>query len=191
MMRVVSGSAGGIALQAVPGLKTRPTSDKVKEAMFSAIGPYFDGGMVLDLFAGTGGLGIEALSRGMERGIFIDRHQKAIRTIHHNLRLTNLSDQAEVYANDARRALKVLAKRHIEFELMLIDPPYHYNEKDFEQLLQDIAASRLLAKRATIVIEHHSEVPLAAAYSSITFQKQLQYGETMLSIYYNFEGDDE
>src|SRR4051812_46718382 len=77
-MRVISGSAKGRPLKAVPGKGTRPTTDKVKEAVFSMIGPYFDGGHLLDLFAGTGGLGIEALSRGMERAVFIDRDKKSV-----------------------------------------------------------------------------------------------------------------
>ncbi len=77
-MRVVSGSCKGKALQAVPGNSTRPTTDKVKEAMFNMIGPYFEGGIGLDLFAGSGGLGIEALSRGLDKMIFVDRDGKAI-----------------------------------------------------------------------------------------------------------------
>ena len=80
-MRVVSGTAKEEHLKAVPGNATRPTTDKVKEAMFNMIGPYFDGGIGLDLFAGSGGLGIEALSRGMDKVIFVDRDDKAIQTI--------------------------------------------------------------------------------------------------------------
>ena len=84
-MRVVSGKCKGQSLKAVPGNSTRPTTDKVKEAIFNMIGPYFEGGLGLDLFAGSGGLGIEALSRGLERVIFVDRDKSAIGTIHDNL----------------------------------------------------------------------------------------------------------
>lgn len=115
-MRVVSGSAKGRPLKAVPGTGTRPTTDKVKEALFSMIGPYFDGGVALDLFAGSGGLGIEALSRGMDKAVFIDMESKSIDVIKENLRKTGLEGQAEVFRNDAGRALKVLAKRGALFD---------------------------------------------------------------------------
>lgn len=92
-VRVVSGSAKGRPLKSVPGSGTRPTTDKVKEAVFSMIGPYFEGGAVLDLFAGTGGLGIEALSRGMESAVFVDMEPKSIDTIRANLKATNLEQE--------------------------------------------------------------------------------------------------
>ena len=95
-MRVVSGKNKGLSLKAVPGMSTRPTTDKVKEAMFNIIGPYFEGGIVLDLFGGSGGLSIEALSRGIEKAIIVDREMKAIKTIKENLATCNLTDNAEV-----------------------------------------------------------------------------------------------
>src|SRR5690606_30618142 len=84
-MRVITGTARGRRLKAVPGLSTRPTSDRVKEAIFSMIGPFFDGGTVLDLFAGTGALGIEALSRGADRAVFVDRERASVETVRDNL----------------------------------------------------------------------------------------------------------
>lgn len=122
-MRVVSGSAKGRPLKAVPGTGTRPTTDKVKEALFSMIGPYFDGGVALDLFAGSGGLGIEALSRGMDKAVFIDMESKSIDVIKENLRKTGLEGQAEVFRNDAGRALKALAKRGALFDAVFLDRP--------------------------------------------------------------------
>src|SRR4051794_41215753 len=98
-MRVVSGSSKGKTLKAVPGSTTRPTTDKVKEALFNMIGPYFDGGIGLDLFAGSGGLGIEGLSRGLEKVIFIDRDAKAIQVIHENIKSCHFEEKTEVYRN--------------------------------------------------------------------------------------------
>lgn len=95
-MRVISGQQGGLRLKPVPGKQTRPTTDKVKESIFNMIGPYFDGGQVLDLFAGSGALGIEALSRGMDRCIFIEAQHPAIQTIRQNLSHTKLSERASV-----------------------------------------------------------------------------------------------
>ncbi len=123
-MRVVSGKCKGHPLKAVPGNTTRPTTDKVKESIFNMIGPYFDGGVALDLFGGSGGLGIEAISRGIDKAIFVDRDNKAIKVIHQNLESCRIQEQAEVYRNDAERAIKALIKREISFDLILIDPPY-------------------------------------------------------------------
>jgi len=100
LVRVVSGTCKGRPLKAVPGNTTRPTTDKVKEALFNMIGPYFDGGIGLDLFAGSGGLGLEALSRGLERVIFIDREPKAIQVINENIRDCKFEEQTKVYRND-------------------------------------------------------------------------------------------
>src|SRR5699024_868911 len=123
-MRVVAGLHKGRKLKAVSGSTTRPKADKVKEAVFQVMGPFFSGGKVLDLFAGSGALGIEALSRGMESAFFIDKQSKAIHTIHDNLKSLSIADQAEVYRNDAFRALQLLSKRQLQFDLILLDPPY-------------------------------------------------------------------
>ena len=103
-MRVISGSQKGRILKAVPGKTTRPTTDKVKEAIFNMIGPYFNGGYGLDLFAGSGGLGIEGLSRGLDKVIFIDFDYKAIRTIKENVNICRFESMAEIYKNDWKRA---------------------------------------------------------------------------------------
>src|SRR5690606_36343537 len=115
-MRVISGTAKGRALKAVPGKRTRPTTDKGKEALFSIIGPYFDGGIVLDLFAGTGGLGIEALSRGAEKAIFIDMDPASIAVIRANLQAAKLDERAEIYRNEANQAIKQFVKRGLAFD---------------------------------------------------------------------------
>ncbi|EAG4889887.1 16S rRNA (guanine(966)-N(2))-methyltransferase RsmD, partial [Listeria monocytogenes] len=115
-MRVIAGERKGHALKAVPGNNTRPTTDKVKESLFSIIGPFFDGDMVLDLFAGSGGLGIEALSRGAERAVFIDQAALAIKTIRQNIEGCHFTERAEVYRNDAERALKLLHKNEWKFD---------------------------------------------------------------------------
>lgn len=180
-MRVISGSARGISLRAVPGTNTRPTTDKVKEAMFSRIGPYFDGGLVLDLFAGTGGLGIEALSRGMERGVFIDRSRQAIQVIRHNLLQTKLLEQAEVYVNDAQRALKALAKRKVRFDVIFIDPPYA--DQSVETLLTYIVDHELLNDEATVVVEHDAKMIYKEQYGAVQLQRQLQFGDIAISFY--------
>lgn len=180
-MRVISGSARGRSLKAVPGMSTRPTTDKVKEAIFSMIGPYFEGGWVLDLFAGTGGLGIEALSRGIDKGVFIDIEKKSIEVIHDNLKATRLEEQAEVYRNEAGRALKLLAKRELKFDLVFLDPPYKL--KTIRELVQSMQDLNLLSPGAVIVVETDASDAYEEAIGALQFDRRAVYGDTAVSIF--------
>ncbi|MGG1555023.1 16S rRNA (guanine(966)-N(2))-methyltransferase RsmD [Paenibacillus ferrarius] len=180
-MRVISGTAKGRALKAVPGMSTRPTTDKVKEAIFSMIGPYFDGGQVLDLFAGSGGLGIEALSRGMAKAVFTDIEKKSVDTVQHNLQATGLKEQAEVYRTDATRAIKALAKRAQKFELVFLDPPYKM--KVIAELVLAMEEQALLEEHATIVVEHDAKDVLDETIGQCRLLRRADYGDTAVTIY--------
>lgn len=180
-VRVISGSAKGRPLKAVPGMGTRPTTDKVKEAIFSMIGPYFQGGVVLDLFAGTGGLGIEALSRGMDKAVFVDADKKSIEVVHANLQAARLEDKAEVYRNDALRALKALGKREAKFDLVFLDPPYKMTA--IAQLVHTMLEQEMLESGATIVVEHDSANVFDDHIGDSVRIKHTGYGETAVSIY--------
>ncbi|GGN90695.1 16S rRNA (guanine(966)-N(2))-methyltransferase RsmD [Saccharibacillus kuerlensis] len=180
-MRVVAGEAKGRPLKAVPGSGTRPTTDKVKEAIFSMIGPFFDGGQALDLFAGTGGLAIEALSRGAERAVLVDTDTKSIEVIKSNLKATRFENRAEVYRNDAQRALKALTKRETAFDLVFLDPPYRM--KNGAELMLRMEETGLLNAGATIVLEYESSYEYPEAFGSFVLQRKAVYGETAVSIY--------
>ncbi len=181
-MRVVSGEYKGRPLKAVPGSSTRPTTDKVKEAIFNIIGPYYDGGTALDLFGGSGGLGIEALSRGMDKVIFVDRDKKAVATIHQNLETCRLGvERAEVYRNDAERALKAIVKRGLSFDLILLDPPYK-NQK-IVQLIEMIEDHGLLKEGGIIMAEHGVEEDLPDEIGNLVRKKHENYGVTSVSVY--------
>lgn len=182
-MRVISGSAKGRTLKAVPGMGTRPTTDKVKEAVFSMIGPYFEGGQVLDLFAGTGGLSIEALSRGMEHAVLTDVDKKAIDTIRQNLQITGLADRAEIYRNDAVRAIKALIKKEAKFDLVFLDPPYKL--KVIEDLLEQLLQGELLADEAVVVVEHDAEDRYETSIGTLKWVRRAEYGDTAITIYCN------
>ena len=179
-MRVVSGICKGRPLKAVPGASTRPTTDKVKESIFNIIGPYFEGGNVLDLFAGSGGLGIEALSRGMDEAIFVDREYKAISTVRANLEVCDFTKQAEVYKNEAERALKALIKREKAFDLILLDPPY--KKQKLVDILMTIDENQLLRHDGIIVCEHGHDVDLPDVVSSLSRWKHETYGTIQVSI---------
>ncbi|NUU76406.1 16S rRNA (guanine(966)-N(2))-methyltransferase RsmD [Paenibacillus xylanilyticus] len=188
-MRVVSGSAKGRPLKAVPGNGTRPTTDKVKEALFSMIGPYFEGGTALDLFAGSGGLGIEALSRGMDKAVFVDLESKSNEVIRANLKATKLEDQAAIYRNDAGRALKALAKRTTRFDLVFLDPPYRM--KNGDELMLTMHELELLEPEATIVLEYESKYSYPEQFGPFEQTRKAVYGETAVSIYEYVPGTTE
>ncbi|MBE6183676.1 16S rRNA (guanine(966)-N(2))-methyltransferase RsmD [Heyndrickxia ginsengihumi] len=180
-MRVISGKQKGKILNAVPGMGTRPTTDKVKEAIFNMIGPYFSKGIGLDLFAGSGGLGIEALSRGMEKIIFIDRDFQAVQTIKTNLQKCGLESKSEVFRNNAERALKAVVKRNMVFDVVFLDPPY--KKQKLVEILSFLAEQHLLSENGYVVCEHAVEIELPEEVSSLTIYKQAKYGITGITIY--------
>ncbi|MCW4681003.1 16S rRNA (guanine(966)-N(2))-methyltransferase RsmD [Bacillus pumilus] len=180
-MRVISGTRKGRTLKAVPGQSTRPTTDKVKESIFNMIGPYFDGGWALDLFAGSGGLGIEALSRGFDHCIFVDRDMKAIQTIKGNLNQLELIDQSEVFRNEAKRALAAIVKREESFQAIFLDPPY--KDQQLKALLDMIDEHALLTDDGVIVCEHDKDVILPEEAGQLYISRQELYGLTGITIY--------
>ncbi|MBS4207739.1 16S rRNA (guanine(966)-N(2))-methyltransferase RsmD [Bacillus sp. FJAT-50079] len=180
-MRVISGACKGRTLKGVPGNQTRPTTDKVKETMFNVIGPYFSGGLGLDLFAGSGGLGIEALSRGLDKVIFVDRDMKAIQTIKANLQTCELVEQSEVFRNDAERALKAIIKRDMQFDYIFLDPPYF--KQKLAILLQMIEEHHLLKAEGIIICEHTPDVELPDAVGKLVQGKKGEFGNIGLTIF--------
>ena len=187
-VRVIAGKAKGRALKAVPGQGTRPTTDKVKEAIFSMIGPYFDGGKALDLFAGTGGLAIEAWSRGIEEVVCIDKEKTSIDIIRSNVELVGASNSIEIYRNDSARALKALAKRDIQFDLIFLDPPYRIVDMDAWML--QMAELELVADDATIVVEHDAKVQYPQKFNGFELLRTNQYGDIAVTIYRYSTGID-
>ncbi len=165
----------------MPGMGTRPTTDKVKEAIFNMIGPYFEGGIGLDLFAGSGGLGIEALSRGFDKVIFVDRDPKAFQTVKTNIELCGFNDSTEVYKNDAERALRALIKRELRFDAIFLDPPY--KKQQLTKLLSDISKHKLLNESGFILCEHGAEITLPEEVGMLVLKRREEYGIIGVSIY--------
>ena len=175
-MRVIAGKYKGRHLKSVAGMKTRPTSDKLKEAIFNMIGPYFEGGYCLDLFAGSGALGIEAISRGMEKAIFVDHAIAAIRTIKQNIANLNIEKHCEVYRNDAFRALYILAKRKLTFDFIFLDPPYE--KIDYEKLLKKIEQSNIVNVHGIIYIEHKPSEKIHFQESLYSIMNEKKFNKT-------------
>lgn len=177
-MRIISGDFGGRRLKPVPGRATRPTTDKVKESIFNIIGPYFSGGQCLDLFAGSGALGIEAVSRGMAHAVLIDRQYAAIQVIKENVALTKAPERFEILKINAERALSQLKT---PFDLVLLDPPYA--QQKIIANLQLMQQAQLLNANAQIMCETSSDTVLPEALNGFTFKGRHLYGLTAVTIY--------
>ncbi|EGQ0364753.1 16S rRNA (guanine(966)-N(2))-methyltransferase RsmD [Staphylococcus delphini] len=171
-MRVIAGKHKSKSLETLEGRNTRPTMDKVKEGIFNSL--HTVEGLGLDLFAGSGSLGIEALSRGMDKVIFVDQNIRAVKVIQQNLKKLDLTHQAEVYKNNADRALKALNKREIQFDLIFLDPPYEKGLID--EALKSIHQFDLLKQNGIIVCEYsHRESIDTSLFEEV---KRYHYGLT-------------
>ena len=178
-MRVIAGRFGGRRLQAPKGRSTtRPTSDRVREAVFSMLGDLHEA-RVLDLFAGTGALGIEALSRGATRAVFVERDGAALAALRANLRALELDeDVAEVRHGEALTALRTARERAETYDLVLIDPPYRRASDLGGEL--SLALASLLAPQARVVVESDRRVPLQLPWE---VEKERRYGDTTITIH--------
>ena len=177
-MRVVAGKAKGVVLKTPEGLKTRPTADRVKEAMFSIIQFDLPGARVLDLFGGTGQLGIEALSRGAQHVDFVDMQDSACKLIRENLRRTKLSDMARVIRSDYLTFLKSCEHK---YDIILLDPPYA--EEFLENSLKLITEIDILQTNGIIVAERPADKILPDAFSGCLRYRDYKYGKTFLTVY--------
>lgn len=157
-MRVIAGCAKRLQLKTVSGLDTRPTTDRIKETLFNMIDPWLAGCSFLDLFAGSGGIGIEALSRGAKRAVFVEKNPKAVQCIKDNLIHTRLLERSEVLALDVLSALNRLEGRE-PFDYIFMDPPY--DQLLERQVLEYLADSSLLAEDAVVIVEASLETDFA------------------------------
>ena len=177
-MRVITGKARGVSLKTPEGMLTRPTADRVKEALFSIINFDIPGARVLDLFGGTGQLGIEALSRGAESAVFVDAREDACRLIRENLRRTRLEGEGRVVRSDY---LDYLHRCREQYRIIFLDPPY---AEDFlENALKCITEIDILQSNGIIVTERPLGKELPWDYPGYTRSKDYKYGKTLLTLY--------
>jgi pantetheine-phosphate adenylyltransferase/16S rRNA (guanine(966)-N(2))-methyltransferase RsmD len=175
-LRVIAGTARGVRLAPAPK-GVRPTADRVRESLFNSLGQYFDGGEVLDLYAGTGSLGIEALSRGAERAVFVEKNGGALSALRENLRRTRLQERAEVVRGEVHRVLARMVAEGRQFNLIFADPPYRIAASEVGGVLS--GARALLAPEGRVVIES-GEAPAGAARSTRGVTRR--YGGTFITI---------
>lgn len=177
-MRVITGKARGIQLKTPEGMQTRPTTDRVKEALFSIIHFDIPGAKVLDLFGGTGQLGIEALSRGADSAVFVDAREDACKIIRENLKRTKLEGQGKVVRSDY---LEYLRRSREKFNIIILDPPYA--EVFLENALNCVAEIDILQTGGIIVTERPLGKELLCEFDGLTRSKDYKYGNTLLTLY--------
>ena len=178
IMRIIAGEFGGRPLKTLAGKTTRPTSDKVRGAVFNMIGPYFAGGRVLDLFSGSGGLAIEAVSRGMTEAVMVEKDRRAQAVIAANIRMTQKAERFTLLKLPALQALKQLSGH---FDLVFLDPPYA--KETIVKTIAALEAKELLAEGAVLVCETEKTVELPETIGKIEMQKQKKYGISKVTVY--------
>ena len=186
-MRVIAGSCRSLPLKAVPGLTTRPTTDRIKETLFNVLQSEIPGCRFLDLFAGSGAIGIEALSRGASFCAFVESNRKAVEVIRENLSFTKLLDRAEVYPLDALAAAPRLSGSR-PFDVVFMDPPYGKGYAG--QILASPDFAGLLAKGALVVVEETLSAEMKLPENpAFTLEKEKQY-KTNRHLFYRYEEGD-
>ncbi len=178
---MISGTAKGTRLKTQKGMTTRPTSDMVKEGLFNIIAQYVQGAQVLDLFAGTGSLGIEALSRGADCCRFVDKSQSCCRLISENLKLTRLADKAIIDNSDVFFAIERLGYSGTKFDIILLDPPYYKNI--IGPTLNYISKNDIIRTGGLVIAERNKNDPVVPDNGSLVIFRERRYGDTSLDIY--------
>lgn len=185
-MRVITGSARGVQLKTPDGMQTRPTADRVKEALFSIIQFEVEGRTALDLFAGTGQLGIEALSRGAKRAVFVDARKDAAALVRENLKRAKCAERAEIVQSDY---MEFLSHCRQTFDLIFLDPPYA--EIFLENALRKISEIDILSDGGIIICERPAEKVNPGRFPGLTASRDYRYGKTFLSFYRKNGGTEE
>lgn len=178
-MRVIGGEAKGRRLFSVPGQTTRPITDRVKEALFDILAGRVQGAQFLDLFAGTGGVGIEALSRGAQEAVFVERDERALAILRRNLAVTQLASRAQVVRRDVFKF--IASYKGKPFDIIYVAPPQYQGL--WAKTLQALDNSPLLAPRTLVIAQIHPKEYESLELRQLTLSDQRQYGSTLLCFY--------
>lgn len=186
-VRVISGSARGLKLNTPGDDRVRPTTDRVKESMFNIVQDWVYDSQVLDLFAGSGALGIEALSRGASQAVFCDNSLDSIKIIKSNIEKARVADRSQIVSGDFKRCLRDMEAKNKSFDMIFVDPPYYKGL--FEEVLDTIRSCKILKKDGIVIVEHDAKRPIGQV-EGLEVYKEKKYGITMLTFYCS-EDDDE
>jgi len=179
-MRIIAGEARGRVLEAPKGQGTRPTSDRVRESIFNILGQYFDGGRVLDLYAGSGAMGLETISRGAAQAVLVEEDRTAAALCAKNAAALGWGERVEVIRGDVLQTLRGLAARQERFDLIFADPPYQTGPGRALELLGTL---EILAPGGRVVAEHHFRSPPDESYPGLLRTDLRKFGEPAVSFY--------
>ncbi len=180
-MRIIAGKFKGRKLTGLKGRKIRPTSDRIREALFSILSQKIENALVLDLFAGTGAFGIEALSRGAAKSFFVDKSKQAIKVVQKNLELLNIKEEAEVLLHDALTLLNSKIISDTKFDLIFMDPPY--NKGLILNLFENIDLLSIINNNSIIIAEHSVREDDLEKVTGLDLYDRRTYGETLISFF--------
>jgi len=180
-VRILAGYAKGRKLKGYSRKDVRVTSGKVKGAFFNVIGPYLEEKKFLDLFAGSGSVGIEALSRGADYCVFIEKNVECVKIIYENLKIAGVSSPAKIFKMDVSRGLKKMKKDQLVFDYIFLDPPYF--KYLYIPILEKIAESNILKLNGIVIVEHHKSIFLPEAIKGLHKKQLKKYGDTWITFY--------
>lgn len=180
-MRIITGLYKGRRLKTLEGLKVRPTSDRLRETLFNVLAPRIEGTSFLDLCAGSGAVGIEALSRGAGSATFVEASRKAAQIIQENLNHCGISEGATVIQKDVLAALRALEQEGARFDLVYFDPPY--DTELYSPVIRHLARSGLIAEDGALIVEHRKQMPLAPNFGDLRPYRMIRQGESCLTFF--------
>jgi 16S rRNA (guanine966-N2)-methyltransferase len=182
-MRIIAGKFRSRQLKSLKGLSLRPSSDMLRETLFNILGPRVESSRFLDLFAGTGAVGIEAISRGAQLAVFVENHSAAGRLIRENLSLLEITSEARVMASAVATAItKLQSERAAPFDFIFLDPPYA-KEVDYESTLDSLENSSLAGESTTVIAEHHRKFRMPKSVGHLQQFRTLAQGDAALTFY--------
>ena len=190
-MRIIAGTYRSRILKSLKGLALRPTSDRLRETLFNVLGPAVAGSRFLDVFAGTGAVGIEAVSRGAAQAVFIENHKPTAALIRRNLESLGVRSGVQVLAEDALRGLTKLAGKHRPgeeaFDFVFVDPPYAAGQ-EYDRVLDFLGSASFLAPGVVVIAEHRRTVELPAQVGTLRRTRVLRQGDAALTFYRGSSG---
>jgi 16S rRNA (guanine966-N2)-methyltransferase len=181
-MRVIAGKYRSRTLRSLKGQMLRPTSDRLRETLFNILGPTVGGATFVDFYAGTGAVGIEALSRGAHHAIFVEQHAAAVALIRRNLESLGIGAEAEILSMAVARAIERLESRHAHAQFVFLDPPYAA-DSEYESVLEALGESPLIAPGGRVIVEHLKKRDLAERIGDLELARVVEQGDAALSIY--------
>jgi 16S rRNA (guanine(966)-N(2))-methyltransferase RsmD len=181
-MRVIAGKYRSRPLRSLKGQALRPTSDRLRETLFNILGPQVSGATFVDLYAGTGAVGIEALSRGARHAIFAEQHTAAAALIRRNLDSLEIGGEAEILSMDVDGAIEKLESRHVHAQFIFLDPPYAA-DAEYENALESLGESSIVAPGARVIVEHLKKRVLPERVGDLELARVVAQGDAALSFY--------